>query len=271
LRRQSEALERLYARQAATRDEVEQNKNALERVEADKRLIEQKKNAISQSSKLQAERASLRVEEAKTSLRSIQEKVNSARVTAPVSGTVYSLSARPGTLAHVGDALAEIANLTQVRVRAFVDEPELGSLQNGQAVEVTWDALPNRVWRGEVVQLPKTIVARGSRNVGEVLCSVDNERTELLPETNVNVRIHTAQHSNALTIPRSAVLTEDSKRFVWIIDSNRLRKHPLEVGISNLQDYEIVGGVTENDLIALPGNAELHEGELVTFTDQPWF
>jgi multidrug efflux pump subunit AcrA (membrane-fusion protein) len=93
----------------------------------------------------------------------------------------------------------------------------------------------------------------------------------LLPETNVNVRIHTAQHSNALTIPRSAVLAEDSKRFVWIIDSNRLRKQPVEVGISNLQDYEIVDGVTENDLIALPGNAELHEGQLVTFTDQPWF
>src|SRR4030095_7248810 len=45
-RGQSEALERLYARQAATREEVEQNKTALERVEADKRLIERKKNAI---------------------------------------------------------------------------------------------------------------------------------------------------------------------------------------------------------------------------------
>jgi HlyD family secretion protein len=267
LRRQNESLTRLYARQAATRDELDQNKTALERAETDKRLIEQKKDAIAQTSKLQAERASLRAEEARTSIRSLQEKMNSARLTAPVSGTVYSLPARPGTFVHIGDAVAEIADLTRVRVRAFVDEPELGSLKTGQAVEVTWDALPNRMWSGEVVQLPKAIVARGSRNVGEVLCSVHNEKTELLPDTNVNVRIQTAEHGNSLTIPRSVVLTEGSKRFVWLVDSGRLRKQPVTVGISNVTDYEVVDGVTESDLIALPGNAELHEGRVVSSTN----
>jgi HlyD family secretion protein len=148
-----------------------------------------------------------------------------------------------------------------------VDEPELGSLKTGQAVEVTWDALPNRMWSGEVVQLPKAIVARGSRNVGEVLCSVQNEKTELLPDTNVNVRIQTAEHGNSLTIPRSVVLTEGNKRFVWVVDSGRLRKKPVTVGISNVTDYEVVNGVTESDVIALPGNAELHEGRVVTFTN----
>jgi HlyD family secretion protein len=269
LRRQNESLTRLYAREAATRDEVEQNKAALEKAETDKRLIERRKNAIAQSSKLQAERAFLRAEEARTSIQSLQEKMNSARLTAPVSGTVYSLPARQGTLVHIGDPVAEIADLTHVRVRAFVDEPDLGSLNHGQAIEVSWDALPNRKWVGEVVQLPKTIVARGSRNVGEVLCSVDNEKTELLPETNVNVRIRTAEHSNSVTIPRSAVLTEGNKRFVWGIDSNRLRKQAVTVGLSNMQDYEIVSGLTENDLVALPGNVELHEGQVVTFTDLP--
>ena len=165
--------------------------------------------------------------------------------------------------------MAEIADLTHVRVRAFVDEPDLGSLMNGQTVEVSWDALPNRKWVGEVVQLPKTIVARGSRNVGEVLCSVDNEKTELLPETNVNVRIRTAEHSDSVTVPRSAVLTEGNKRFVWVIDSNRLRKQAVTVGLSNMQAYEILSGLAENDLIALPGNVELHEGQVVTFTDLP--
>ena len=267
LRRQNESLTRLYARQAATRDELEQNKTALERAETDKRLIEQKKNAIAQSSKLQVERASLRAEEARTSIHSLQEKMNSARLTAPVRGTVYSLPARQGTFVHIGDAVAEIADLTRVRVRAFVDEPELGSLKTGQAVEVSWDALPNRMWSGEVVQLPKAIVARGSRNVGEVLCSVQNEKTELLPDTNVNVRIQTAEHGNSLTIPRSVVLTEGNKRFVWVVDSGHLRKQPVAVGISNGTDYEVVNGVTESDVIVLPGNGELHEGRVVSFTN----
>ena len=268
LRRQGESLERLYARQAATRDEIDQNKIALQRAEADKRLIEQKNDAIQQRSKLQAERAALRADEARHSIRFLEEKLNSARVIAPVPGTLYSLPARGGTFVHTGDVLAEVADLSRVRARAFVDEPELGSLKAGQTVEITWDALPNRMWAGQVEQLPKTIVARGSRNVGEVLCSVSNEQAELLPNTNVNVRIRIAEHENALTIPRATVRTEGDKRFVFVVDAGHLRKQQVTVGISNAKDYEILGGITDNDLIALPGNSELHEGQTVTLAEE---
>ena len=149
-----------------------------------------------------------------------------------------------------------------------MDEPELGSLKAGQTVEITWDALPNRMWAGQVEQLPKTIVARGSRNVGEVLCSVSNEQAELLPNTNVNVRIRIAEHENSLTIPRATVRTEGDKRFVFVVDAGHLRKQQVTVGISNAKDYEILGGITDNDLIALPGNSELHEGQTVTLAEE---
>ena len=44
----------------------------------------------------------------------------------------------------IGDLLAEMADLHSVRVRAFIDEPELGALEPGEPVKITWDALPNR-------------------------------------------------------------------------------------------------------------------------------
>src|SRR5262245_51483344 len=232
LRREGETLRRLYAKQAATRDEVEQNRNALEKAEADQRLIEQKKTAVAQRSTLQAERAALRAEEAGTAVRSLEEKLNSARVIAPVTGTLYSLAGRAGVFVHTGDVLAELADLKRVRVRAFVDEPELGSLQVGQPVEITWNALPDRTWVGQVEQLPKTIVARGARSVGEVLCSISNEKTELLPNTNVDVRIRTADRKHALTIPRAAVGFDGVNRFVFKVEGGHLRKHDIKVGIS---------------------------------------
>jgi multidrug efflux pump subunit AcrA (membrane-fusion protein) len=151
-----------------------------------------------------------------------------------------------------------------VRVRVFVDEPDLGSLKEGQAVEITWDALPSRVWAGKVQQLPKAIVTRGSRNVGEVLCSVENEGSELLPNTNVNVRIRTASSQNVLTIPRAVVRSEGNKRYVFVVEDRRLRKRDITVGISTLADYEVVSGLSENDLVAIQGNADLQEGLAVT-------
>ena len=93
LRSERDSLERLYAQQAATRQEVEQAKTALSKAEADKRLIVEKRSAILERAKPQAERATLRIEEARNSIQSLEEKLKAAQVTAPAGGTVYSRSA----------------------------------------------------------------------------------------------------------------------------------------------------------------------------------
>jgi HlyD family secretion protein len=266
LRREQDSLERLYAKQAATRQEIDQAKTALDKTEADKRALEEKKSVILQRSKPQAERAGLRIEEARDSLRSLEEKVKSAQVAAPAGGTLYSIQAKAGTYVHTGDVLAELADLKHTQVRVFVDEPELGSLQEGQPVEITWEALPNRTWTGKVQRLPKTVVARGSRNVGEVLCSVNNEEGELLPNTNVNVRIRTGDRQNVVTVPRAAVRTEGSNHYVFVVNEGRLRKRDITGGISNATDYEILSGITEQDIIALPAGSEFEEGMAVVIT-----
>ena len=263
LTRDRDMFARLAASQAATRLEVEQNRIALDKAQADKRLLEQKRAGIAERSKTQAERASLRADEARESIQSLEQKITSARVVAPVNGTIYSLPARTGTFVHVGDTLTELADLKRVRVRAFIDEPELGSLKEGQTVEITWDALPNRVWMGQVEQLPKTIVTRGSRNVGEVLCSVNNDQSELLPNTNVNVRIRTAQRQNVLTVQRAAVRSDGNKRYVFVVEEGRLRRREVMIGISNPATYEVLGGITENDAVAIQVDGDLREGQVV--------
>src|SRR5438876_6689488 len=83
LRSERDTLERLYAKQAATRQDVEQAKTALAKAEADKKLILEKKNAILERSKPQAERARFRIEEARNSIQSLEEKLKAAQVTAP--------------------------------------------------------------------------------------------------------------------------------------------------------------------------------------------
>jgi HlyD family secretion protein len=266
LRRKKDALERLYAKQAATRDEVEEISSALVKAEADKRLFEQKISETKQRSDIQGQRARLRIEEAQDSIRSLEEKLRSAVVKTSGAGIIYSLPVRSGMYVHEGDVLAEIADLAHIQVRIFVDEPDLGSLKQGQPVEFTWDALPNHSWNGHVEVLPQTIVTRGSRSVGEVVCSVDDAKSELLPNTNVYARIRTAQRDSSLSLPRGAVRTEGKKHYVFVVDHGRVRKQEVDIGISSSTDYEVLGGVTEADTIALPGGTELHDGLTVNLS-----
>ena len=267
LRRERDALERLVAKQAATKDELSQNQVQLERAEADLQRLRKAKEEFQRRAQLDVERATFRVERSREELRALEQKVRSARLTSPVDGTLYSLPVRVRDFVKVGDLLAEVADLRRVRIRAFIDEPELGGLEPAQKVEITWDALPNRLWSGETELIPKQVVPHGSRSVGEVLCSVQNDKLELLPNTNVNVRIFMRQRQNALAVPRGAVRIEGSHRYVFVVEGgllgverSRLEKREIKVGIASATNYEVLEGLRDGERVALPGDVELRDG-----------
>ena len=270
LRRERDSLEHLLAKQAATRDELDQNQVALARAEADVARLRKANEEFARSAVLLAERARLMVEQYRTEIRSLDEKVRSAEVTAPTDGTLYSLPVKERDYVQVGALLAELADLRRVRVRAFIDEPELGALETGQAVIITWDALSGQSWQGRTEMIPKQVIARGTRSVGEVICSVENEKLRLLPNINVNVRIHIHQKANVLTVSRGAIETDGPRHFAYLVEGGglpgvtpHLRKREVQVGISSATRLEIISGLKEDDVLALPGEVELHDGMAV--------
>lgn len=270
LQRNHDALQRLIATQAATRDELAVNDLALSNAQVEVTRLTAAKQEFGRGVKLDAGRASLQVRQAQSEIAALGEKVASARITAPANGTLYSLPVKAKDYVKTGDLLAEMADLHRVRVRAFIDEPELGALQPGEPVKITWDALPNRTWTGVTEVIPKQVVPRGTRSVGELLCSVDNQKLELLPNINVNVNIHSNERTNVLTVPRAAVDSEGGHLYVFVVKKNslsvgksRLERREIKVGIADSTSFEVVGGLGENEMLALPGDAVLHDGMAV--------
>jgi HlyD family secretion protein len=166
---------------------------------------------------------------------------------------------------QAGDLLLQEADLSHVLVRAFVDEPDIGRLAPGQRVEVTWDAVPGRIWNGAVSAVPSTVKLHGTRNVGEATCVVDNRDFKLLPNINVNVTIITAEHKNALTVLREAIRMDDSKPYLYQIIDGKLKRREVEISLQNLTRVEITAGLAEGVLVAL-GTADskpLYDGTAV--------
>lgn len=251
-------LEKLVAQQAATPHDLSEARASLARTESDRdRLIASRADFVRQA-KLDTNRISLLVSQSQETLQNLQQKLNSTHITAPADGTLYSLPVHVNDPVKEGDLLAAVADLRQIRVRAFVDEPELGELVPGQNITVTWDALPGRTWTGRMTQVPRQVVAHGTRTVGEVLCPVNNDDQRLIPNTNVNVRIALAERTNVLVVPRGAILFEGSHRYVFVVESgtpsSTLHKREVQLGISDSTHYEILGGLKEGDVVALIGN-----------------
>ncbi len=222
LQRNHDSLERLIAQQAATKDELAANDLDLAKANAQVKQLTAAKQEFEHGVKLDANRTTLQVEQLRSEVAALEEKVRDGRIVAPAAGTLYSLPAKAGVYVRVGELLAEMADLHKIRVRAFIDEPELGGLEPGEPVRITWDALVNRTWMGKTQVIPKQVVARGARSVGELLCEVNNDKLELLPNINVNVRINSRERINVLTVPRGAVEAQGGQRFVFVVLRNAL-------------------------------------------------
>jgi HlyD family secretion protein len=267
LQRNHDSLERLIAQQAATKDELALNDLDLAKAEAQVKQLTAVKQEFVHGVKLDANRTSLQVQQLRSLVAALEEKVRDGRIVAPADGTLYSLPAKAGDFVRTGDLLAEMADLHKVRVRAFIDEPELGGLEPGEPVRITWDALPNRTWMGKTQVIPKQVVARGARSVGELLCEVNNDKLELLPNINVNVRINSHERINVLTVPRGTVEAEGGQRFVFVVLRNALgvgkatlQKREIRVGIADATNYEVLSGLQEGEMVALPGDVDLKDG-----------
>lgn len=247
--RNLEALRRLQTNGAASSGEVKAAEGQLQRANADLTLLEQKQKG--RYSSPEVARVEAQKSEAQAAYEAAQDALRQLNVRAPFSGVVYSLPVLQGAYVNPGDLVLQEADLSKVRVRAFVDEPDVGRLVAADPIEVTWDALPGRIWRSTVGMTPAVIKLHGTRNVGETTCVVDNPDLKLLPNVNVGVTIITVQHQNVLTVPREAVHQEDSRTYVYQIQNDELRRRDVQTSISNLTQVEVTTGIPDNVLVAL--------------------
>jgi HlyD family secretion protein len=277
LQRNHDSLTRLAAGQAATKEDLAANDQALANAQAEVTRLLAVKQEFDRQANLDAERGELQVQQTLSEMAALEDKVIDGRITAPADGTLYSLGRnaaglplKAGDYVKLGDLLAEMADLHRVRVRAFIDEPDLGALETDEPVIITWDALPNRTWVGKTETIPKQVVPHGTRSVGELLCAVNNDKVELLPNINVNVRINSRQRMNVLAVPRGAVASEGEHRFVFVVKAKQLgvgkstlEKREIKVGIADATSYEVIGGLQEGEMVALPGDVDLRDGMAV--------
>ncbi|MEJ2111655.1 MAG: efflux RND transporter periplasmic adaptor subunit [Acidobacteriota bacterium] len=137
------AEESLMEKGAVSRESVEnlrEQRNLLEvRINA---LEEKKTNTLNRYSESDKQLMRDQVKELSTQVQLLEKQAQNASITSPIDGLLYSLEIKPGAFVSTGQLLAQIYQPGQVRLRAYVDEPDLARIQKGQPVTVEWDGMP---------------------------------------------------------------------------------------------------------------------------------
>ncbi len=259
--RDLDAIKRLVAKQAAT---PEEERAAADKIHATQlQIAGLEKRRANQTPKPDVEAARARLQDAESALTLARQRAAQTVIRAPIAGEIYDLAARPGTYLNVGDLIANVGTLDRLRVRVYVDEPLLGRVRLGEPVTIRWEALPGKTWDGSVDQMPASIQALGARQVGEVVCAIENPGRDLIPGNNVDAEIRTAVVENALVIPKETIRRDGGGDFVFTLHGDTLERRPVKIGESNVTQAQIVEGLSEGDVIALPSDLELKPGERV--------
>lgn len=260
--RESEALGRLVAKQAATKAELDAAQNRVRQAELEIAALERRRAALGAS----GDKASLtaRLREAEAAADAVRARIGNTVVRSPIAGTVYQLAARPGAFLNAGDLVANVGKLDRVRVRVFVDEPELGRVQVGQPVNISWDALPGQTWSGTVERKPTSIQELGTRHVGEVICTIENQGRQLVAGTNVNAEIRTNVIAGAITVPKEAVRRDVRGVGVFVLENGAVAWKTVTLGASSVTRVQATSGLKEGQPVALPTDVPLEPGQPVS-------
>ncbi len=243
-----DSLVKLQAKQAATPFEVNAAKKRMDELKLQIRSLEDRKaSLVAPADRTSAE---ARLRDAESALRLADERIRQSAIRAPLDGIVFQFDLKRGAYLNAGDPVASIGRLDRVKVNVYVDERDLGRVMRGMPVMITWDALPGRIWKGAVDRTPTQIVALGSRQVGEVVCLIENPDRDLLPGTNVNAEIRSEAVENALTIPKEALRREGGQTGVFVLAGDRLEWRKVTLGVNNTTRTQ-VSGLQDGDAVAL--------------------
>jgi HlyD family secretion protein len=247
--RNLDAIKKLQQEGAATAGEVRAAEDALANAQAQLSYLQQRQKSRYWPEDLAHVEA--QQVEAQAAYAAAQDVLSKTNVRAPFDGIVYSLPVKQGGFVGGGDLLCQVADLSKVMLRAYVDEPDVARLALKDPIEITWDAVPGRIWRATVTVIPSTVKLHGTRNVGETTSIVDNKDLKLLPNINVGVTIVAAEHDNVLVVPREAVRMDDSKPYVLLVSGHALKRRDVNTSLSNLTQAEVTQGLSAKDVVAI--------------------
>lgn len=141
-----------------------------------------------------------------------QQRLDDARVTASVAGTIIERSVAPGVViasatgsASGGTTLLKMADLSRVRIRALFNESDIGQVRGGQLATVSVDAYQDRKFQGLVEKIEPQAVIQQNVTMFPVLVTLDNRENLLKPGMNGEVQVIIAELPNVVAVPNDAV------------------------------------------------------------------
>jgi len=263
------------------RQEYDQKKSAYDAQlaavrEADARVGQMRSQRAQTAAQLNASQR--RIAQSQANLARVSDMLAKHNATAPLDGVVTNLPVRvgetvvPGVQNSAASTIMTIADMSLITAEVKVDETDIVNVKLDQVADVTIDAMPNKTFKGRVIEIGNTAILRSSGVAAsqsavssqeakdfKVVVAMDNPPDEIRPGLSCTAKIVTATRQKALTIPIQALTVRQKGDLEPLKEG---QKEPAPAAASNPQEEkarkEELQGVF---VVATGGKAEFRKVE----------
>lgn len=192
----------------------------------------------------------LNVEQQKNNLEIARAKLRDYYLYAPFDGYISQLNVNVGDNISSGTAIAVLITKQKV-VELNLNELDAAKIKIGQKAKLTFDALPNVIASGTVIEIdPNGVINNGVVSY-PIKISLDDNNEEIKAGMSVTAEITIKEKKNILLLPSAALKSNDKQTYVEILEGQQVKQKIVEIGDTNNQFTEIVSGLNEGDKVIL--------------------
>ena len=201
------------------------------------------------------------LESARASLNLAQLELSYTNIVAPISGVIAQRMVKQGNLVTLNMPVYRIVNTQQLEAVMNVPEREMARIKRGMPVNMLVDAIPGQVFEGRVDRVsPVMDSGTGTFRVTSAFDGMQVLRAGMFGR----IEIVYDQRSNVLTIPRTALLDDESEAAVYVVRGNKAARMVIKTGYSNGEIAEVISGLKVGDKVITAGKVAVRDGSEVS-------
>lgn len=205
--------------------------------------------------------AEIRVAQSTLGLEKAAEQLEKTLIRAPFSGVVLQAEASAGDVLSSGAALMTFADISRLRLRAEVDEYDIGKVQVGMPVEITADSLGKEAFRSTVERVSPAAEVINNISIFTVSTVLRAGDGGLRPGMSADISI-LIDDDTGLIVPSGAVSSVRGRFYLEVYENEEVATVRVSTGADDGTNLVVTDGLTEGALVVVPQKAgfTLEEG-----------
>jgi RND family efflux transporter MFP subunit len=183
-----------------------------------------------------------------------QKQVDYSTITAPISGRIESCDVEVYDRVNQNNQLCVIAGTGESRITFYVTQRMMNNLREGDELEVVKNGTTYKGWITEI-----STMVDSTTGLFKVKAALE-ETDEIAVGSTVKINLVTDRSENVMLVPVNAIYYSGGDGFVYLYEDGVAKMTPVEVGLYDDENAEIISGITADDMVVSTWSSNLYEG-----------